>query len=41
MVMLTSRLAYFAPNVGTQSETLLSKLDYGKVFAIHEADKHN
>ena len=29
-------VTYFAPSVGTQSETLLSKLDYGKVFAIHE-----
>ena len=30
------QVTYFAPNVGTQSATLLSKLDYGKVFAIHE-----
>ena len=30
------QVTYFAPVVGTQSEMLLTKLDYGKAFAIHE-----
>ena len=30
------QVTYFAPNIGTQSDFLLTKLDYGKVFAIHE-----
>lgn len=30
------QVTYFSPNVGAQSEILLSKLEYGKVFAIHE-----
>ena len=32
----SKQVTYFGPNEGTQSETLLTKLDYGKVFAIHE-----
>ena len=32
----SKQVSYFQPTVGTQSDLLLSKLDYGKSFAIHE-----
>ena len=37
----SKKVTYFQPAVGTQSAMLLSNLDYGKAFAIHEQVNSN